>query len=131
MFKFIMLAIFIVPTLEVALFMIAGKTIGILGTLAIILITGILGGYLAKTQGMNAFRELQLKLRRGEMPGDTLLDGALILAGGILLITPGFFTDFVGFCLLLPIVRQKVKEMMAKYLKNKMTGHTVVYTYRR
>lgn len=131
MFKWIMLAIFIVPTIEVALFMIAGKMIGILGTLAIILITGILGGYLAKTQGMNVFRELQLKLRNGEMPGDTLIDGALILAGGILLITPGFFTDFVGFCLLAPIIRQKVKEMVVKYLKNKMTGHTIVYTYRR
>lgn len=131
MFKLIMLAIFVVPTTEVFLFMLAGKTIGVMWTLAIILATGILGGYLAKSQGLKAWRDLQQNLQNGKMPGDSLMDGALILAGGILLITPGFFTDAMGLLLLLPLTRAKVRQWILSYFKQKMIRQTVVYTYRR
>lgn len=131
MFKLIMLAIFVVPTTEVFLFMLAGKTIGVMWTLAIILATGILGGYLAKSQGLKAWRDLQQNLQNGQMPGDSLMDGALILAGGILLITPGFFTDAMGLLLLLPVTRAKVRQWIISYFKQKMIRQTVVYTYRR
>lgn len=126
-----MLAIFVVPTMEVFLFMLAGKTIGVMWTLAIILATGILGGYLAKSQGLKAWRDLQQNLQNGQMPGDSLMDGALILAGGILLITPGFFTDAMGLLLLLPVTRAKVRQWIISYFKQKMIRQTVVYTYRR
>ncbi len=76
---------------------IQGKRLGLLPTIAIILITGIGGAYLAKRQGMKAWNELRRRMATMETPGDALIDSVCIFFGGILLIMPGFITDIIGF----------------------------------
>ena len=81
---------------EIYVLLQAGEIIGLGPTIALVLLTGVAGAYLARTQGSETVRKIQLALERGEMPTEELLDGAMILAGGLTLLTPGFCTDLAG-----------------------------------
>jgi len=95
----------VVPAIEIGLFVTVGAEIGIGNTLAIVLLTGFAGAALAKQQGIRVLTDLQGSLGRGELPTDGLLQGAFVLVGGVLLLTPGFLTDVFGFSCLLPPTR--------------------------
>ena len=123
--RYLFLVIVIIPAVEIALLLLIGQTIGAFPTLALILLTGILGAYLAKQQGLMAIHKVQDLLSRGMMPGDALLDGVCILVGGTLLLTPGFVTDVTGFLLLFPITRTYVKQWLTKYFKKRMDKGTI------
>jgi UPF0716 protein FxsA len=123
--RYLFLAIVLVPAIEIALLMLAGQTIGIFPTFALILLTGIVGAYLAKQQGLATIRDVQDRLQGGTMPGDALLDGVCILVGGTLLLTPGFVTDLVGFLLLIPTTRKYFKIWLMKFFKNRMDRGTI------
>ena len=94
-----------VPIIEIALFIEVGGWLGLWPTLAIVLLTAAAGTILLRAQGLAALGDLQRQLQAGENPGATLAHGAMILIAGILLLTPGFFTDAVGLLLLTPPVR--------------------------
>ncbi|MEM6679535.1 MAG: FxsA family protein [Pseudomonadota bacterium] len=96
----------VVPLIEIGLFIAVGQEIGLWPTLATVVATAVLGTILLRIQGIAALRRLQETLNRGENPGGPLAHGALILVAGVVLLTPGFFTDAVGFLLLIPPVRQ-------------------------
>ena len=96
----------LIPLLEIWLFIILGGFIGVYPTLFVILLTAILGTFLVKTQGINVLKEIQSKFNELENPTEPIVHGAMILFAGALLLTPGFFTDTVGFLLLLPKVRR-------------------------
>jgi UPF0716 protein FxsA len=123
--RYLFLAIVIVPAIEIALLLLAGQTIGIFPTIALIILTGVVGAYLAKQQGLATIRDVQERLQRGTMPGDALLDGVCILVGGTLLLTPGFVTDLTGFLLLIPASRQYFKIWLMKFFKNRMDRGTI------
>lgn len=93
--KLLMLFI-IVPVVELYILIEVGKKIGSLNIIGIIILTGILGAHLVKSQGFIILRKIQNDLNEGILPGDSLIQGAIILAGGILLLTPGFITDIIG-----------------------------------
>jgi len=114
----------LVPLLELALFMTLADTISLPVTLAIILITGVLGAYLSKTQGLLALRNFQQALGSGKLPHVEATDGILILIAGAVLLTPGFLTDAVGFTLLIPQARAVIRGHVAAYLKRHI--HTSV-----
>lgn len=99
------LILLIVPIIEIALFIEVGGLIGTWPTVAIVVLTAILGTIMLRQQGLAALRSVQGRLAAGENPGRLLADGAMILVAGALLVTPGFFTDAVGFALLVPAVR--------------------------
>ena len=102
-------AIFVaVPILEIALFIQVGGFIGLWPTLLIVVLTAMLGTFLVKRQGLAELRRLQASLDRLSDPTRPLAHGAMILASGLLLLTPGFFTDAMGFALLVPGVRDAV-----------------------
>lgn len=104
-----LLLIFIaVPLIEIGLFIQVGGAIGLWPTLLIVLLTAIAGTYLVKSQGMAALRELQTSFGQMRDPSAPLAHGAMILFSGALLLTPGFFTDAVGFLLLIPAVRDVI-----------------------
>lgn len=104
-----LLLIFIgVPILEIALFIQVGGAIGLWPTLLIVILTAVIGTALMRKQGMEALTRLQRSLELGEDPVGPIAHGALILVSGILLLTPGFFTDTMGFLLLVPAFRVKV-----------------------
>ncbi|PIC65252.1 membrane protein FxsA [Sporosarcina sp. P13] len=110
----------IVPTAELALLMVSGKTLGILPTIFIIIATGIGGAYLAKKQGLRAWRDLQYRLVNKETPGKALVDSVCILFGGLLLLMPGFLTDLVGLLLLFSGPRKLLYPFIVKWLYNKI-----------
>ncbi|HJF31580.1 MAG TPA: FxsA family protein [Sporosarcina psychrophila] len=124
--KWIILAFVLVPTAELGLLIYSGKTIGLLPTIAIILVTGLGGAYLAKRQGMKAWTELRTRMAVMETPGDALIDSFCILLGGILLILPGFITDIVGFLLLFKGPRNLIRPFIQKWIYNKMKNGQIV-----
>ncbi|SOH93274.1 UPF0716 protein FxsA [Monaibacterium marinum] len=110
----IFLALIAVPLIEIALFIQVGGLIGLFPTLATVLLTAVVGTWLLRKQGGGALRELQHILQTGGDPRGPLAHGALILVAGILLLTPGFFTDALGFSLLVPFIRDIVIRELAK-----------------
>ncbi|MFP4624901.1 MAG: FxsA family protein [Gemmatimonadota bacterium] len=108
-----LLALFVLlPLVELALLIWVGQAIGLGWTLGIVVATGLLGATLARRQGLRAWGAIQAELREGRMPGGTLVDGLLILIGGIVLLTPGILTDLAGFGLLLPPTRNALKRTL-------------------
>ncbi|RLQ97962.1 FxsA family protein [Falsibacillus albus] len=115
--KFIMLFLIIVPALEIWLFILSGNLLGVWPTIGLIILTGVIGAYLARQQGIEAIRKLQDQVRQGEPPGNAIIDGVCILVGGVLLLTPGFITDTIGFFLLFPITRGMLKPVLIKMIR--------------
>ncbi|WP_209506871.1 MULTISPECIES: FxsA family protein [unclassified Ruegeria] len=114
---YLFLAFLLVPIIEIALFIQIGGLIGLWPTLAIVVLTAVLGTVLVRTQGRMALGQLQRSFAELDDPTEPLAHGAMILLSGALLLTPGFFTDAVGFALLVPGVRIAV----FRYLKSKVT----------
>ncbi len=123
--KYIFLILVIVPAAEIGILMFSGQTIGIPATIVLIFLTGFLGAFLAKQQGLETIRKTQEIVRRGMMPGDVILDGISILTGGIFLLTPGFITDILGFLLLAPPTRKFFKALMLKQFRNWIDKGTI------
>jgi len=112
-----LLAIFIiVPLIEIYLLIKIGQYIGAVNTILLVVITAILGSALMKLEGLRVWFQFQKDLSQGKIPQDGLLDGLLILIGGIFLLTPGILTDICGFLLLIPFTRHWIK----KYFKNRL-----------
>ena len=99
----------LVPIIELYVLIEAGRQIGAGATIGMIFLTGIAGAYLARSQGFNLINRIQTDLNQGRIPAEEMMDGAMILAGGLLLLTPGFCTDLFGFCLLTPTTRKLFK----------------------
>jgi UPF0716 protein FxsA len=126
-FTKILILFVVVPVTELYILIEVGKKIGSLTTIGIIILTGIIGAYLVKSQGFMILRKIQNDLNEGIMPGDSLIQGAIILAGGILLLTPGFVTDILGFIFLVPVSRNIVKKYLLKWLKGKIKEGNFYY----
>ena len=126
-FARLLILFIIIPVTELYILIEVGKKIGSLTTIGVIILTGIIGAYLVKGQGFMILRKIQNDLNEGIMPGDSLIQGAIILAGGILLLTPGFVTDIVGFIFLIPVSRNIVKKYLLKWLKGKMKEGNFYY----
>ena len=116
----LLLLFILVPVAELYLFMTLGSQLGLGRTIAIIIITAILGATLTKSQGRRAMQKFQAASAEGRMPAREGLEGLLILLAGAVLITPGFLTDAVGFLLLVPPVRSLVAAFLGKRLKGKI-----------
>lgn len=101
----LLIAFIAVPLIEIALFIQVGGALGLWPTLLIVLITAVLGTFLVRTQGAMALGKLRSSFSDLQDPTEPLVHGAMILFAGALLLTPGFFTDAVGFSLLIPGVR--------------------------
>ena len=126
-FTKLLILFIIVPVVELYILIEVGKKIGSLPTIGIIVLTGILGAYLVKRQGFMILKKIQNDLNEGIMPGDSLIQGAIILIGGILLLTPGFITDIIGFVFLIPVSRLVVKKYLLKWLKGKIKEGNFYY----
>ena len=115
MLGYLILLFTVLPALELALLIKVGTYIGAGNTILVVIVTGVLGAYLARLQGFLVLRRIQANLNRGILPDDQLMDGLMILAGGIALLTPGFITDILGLLLLVPWTRALIK----KWCRNK------------
>ncbi|MCP4399889.1 MAG: FxsA family protein [bacterium] len=99
------LAFTLIPAIEIYLLIQIGGVIGALNTLAVILLTGAAGAYLARLEGAHTFLKIQSNLQQGIMPAEEMIDALIILVAGIVLLTPGFLTDAIGLLLLIPQLR--------------------------
>ncbi len=106
MFLIFFLIFVATPIVEIALFIQIGGFIGVWATIAIVIVTALVGSILLRLQGSAVLRRTQLALRAGELPVDPVVDGISLLVAGALLLTPGFFTDAVGFLLFVPPFRR-------------------------
>jgi len=118
--RYLIILIITIPAAEIGLLLFSGKTIGVWPTLLLILLTGVIGAYLAKREGLQTIRKAQAQLRNGKIPGEAVLDGICILIGGVLLLTPGFITDISGFFMLFPPTRRLFKFLMINSLRKKI-----------
>jgi UPF0716 protein FxsA len=104
----------IIPLIEISLFVLVGERIGLGTTLLLCLITALIGGYLVRKQGLDTLFKGQKSLNDGYLPLQELFDGFCIVIAGALLMTPGFFTDVIGFALLTPPVRVHLRNFLEK-----------------
>lgn len=117
-----------VPLLELFLLIRLGAVIGLLPTLALCVLTGVAGAWLARREGLRALWSFQARLAKGGMPGRALMDGICILLGGALLLTPGLLTDVVGFSLLLPPSRRWIQERMQRRIESQLADGSLRVT---
>ncbi len=113
----IMIALLVVPIAELWVILQVADRVGVLNTIGLLILVSILGGWLLKQQGAATWRRLQETLRRGQMPTVEAIDGALILFGGALLLTPGFLTDLVGLALIFPPTRASLRGVFRRFVK--------------
>jgi len=113
------------PIIEIAIFIEVGSLIGLWSTLAVVVITAIVGAALWRAQGISTWRKAQIALNRGELPLREVGDGAFLLVAGTLLLTPGLMTDGIGFLLLVPPIRQWLAQIIFRYLRARMDIHVV------
>ncbi len=104
----LLLAFLLVPLIEIGLFVQVGGAIGLFPTLGVVILTAVAGAYLVRSQGVQALARLRSSFETFSDPTAPLADGAMILFAGALLLTPGFFTDAVGFALLIPQSRAAI-----------------------
>ena len=122
----------VIPLIELYLLIQVGRYLGSFQTIMIVLITGIIGGLLARSQGLSVQRQIRLDLQKGIIPTDSLIDGCFILIAAALLITPGMITDIFGFVLMVPFFRGWLKKRLKDILKRKFeSGRFQYYSNRQ
>ncbi len=119
-----MLLFVVVPSVELALLFKIGSVVGWRPTFLLVLLTGAIGSWLARREGLRCWGRVRQKLEAGELPGDPLIDAVMILVAGVLLVTPGVLTDLLGFALLLPGCRRAIKRR----LQRRFQAHVKMYT---
>lgn len=116
------------PLLDVVLLTRVGRAVGVLPTVALVIVMGALGVALARSQGRRIVRGFQEALAAGRVPEGGVLDGVLALAGAVLLITPGVISDVLGLFLLVPFTRAPIARLLSSYLKHQLaTGGVRVH----
>jgi UPF0716 protein FxsA len=113
---FVALLLLVVPILEIYVIIQIGQVIGGWPTVGLLIVESALGAWLIKREGRRAWNALQSSLQTGKMPGRELADGALVLIGGTLLLTPGFVTDIFGFFFVLPFTRPLARRGLSAFL---------------
>jgi len=127
----LLLVFSLIPLAEIALLIEVGRRIGLPATLALVLLTAAAGAVLARRQGLAVVRSIGDDLSRGDVPAVGLVDGALVLIGGILLVTPGFLTDAAGLLLLVPAVRRWIRRWLRRALEGAIARGTITFVGRQ
>ena len=109
-------AFILVPIVEIYVIIQVGQVIGALWTILLLIADSIFGSWLVKHEGRRAWEALTIAIQSGRMPAKELADGALILVGGTLMISPGFVTDVVGILLILPFTRPLARRLLTRYV---------------
>jgi UPF0716 protein FxsA len=114
MFGKLFLLFAVIPVAEIYVLVSVGGAIGVLPTVALVLLTALAGAHLARMQGLAVMMRIRENLAQGFMPAEELLDGLLIFLAGMTLLTPGFLTDIMGLLILLPATRNIFKRWLRK-----------------
>ena len=121
----------IVPLVELFILIKICGHIGGFNTILLVIMTAVLGALLARLQGLHTLQQIQLSLSKGQIPAEELIDGVLILAGGILLLTPGVLTDLFALVLLFPYTRTHFKRWLRRRFDRMVASGDVRLRYHR
>lgn len=121
----------LMPIIELYLLFQIAKVTTPITTLIIVLITGVVGAYLAKSQGKVILTKIKTELNNGRMPGNELINGLCVLIGGALLLTPGLITDIVGFSLVIPGSRNIYKKYLQRKFRYMLEHEDLNFYFRR
>lgn len=102
------------PLAEIAGFVVVGRALGLWWTLGLVIITGLLGAFMMRQQGLHLLRKLSEESQQGQIPASSVIDGAMIVVAGILLLLPGFVTDIIGIALFIPFVRRLLWSVIGR-----------------
>jgi UPF0716 protein FxsA len=128
--RLLLVALFVgVPLLEIYVIIQVGQAIGAFPTIALLILESALGAWLVKREGLRAWRALNQAIRVGHLPARELGDAAVILVGGVLLLTPGFVTDVFGFFFVLPWTRPIARRALAAFVSARVAGYGAVSRY--
>ena len=108
MFRILLILFLLIPLIEIYLLIKVGGLIGAIPTISLVVFTAVLGALIIRFQGFSVMNRVRLTLARGDVPAIEMMEGAVLLVAGALLLTPGFFTDTLGFLCLIPPLRQKL-----------------------
>ena len=121
--QIIFLFFLVVPFVEIYLLLQIGGLVGVMPTVLLVVFTAVLGAWLLRKRGFATFQRFQASLAQGEIPAYEMIEGPILLVGGALLLTPGFFTDALGFACLIPQARRRVaRYVIENKLINAQTG---------
>jgi UPF0716 protein FxsA len=118
----------VVPLAEIWVLIQVGQAIGAWWTILLLVLDSILGGWLIRREGARAWRALSTSLASGRMPSRELADGALIIAGGTLMLSPGFVTDIFGIVLILPVTRPLARRLLTGFFASRLLGAATMST---
>ena len=130
MFARLLILFTVVPLIELALLIKLGNVIGLWPTIFIVIATGVLGAALARSQGTQVISAIRAEVAEGRPPTESLINGLLVLVGGVVLLTPGLLTDLLGFSLLIPFTRdwfkKKLRSRLKKYAERSSGSATII-----
>ena len=115
----VLLAVILIPTIEIYLFIKIGSQIGAFSTIFLVFFTAVVGVYYARYEGINTLRSGMMQIIKNQIPARELISGAAIAFAAVLLIIPGFATDFFGFLLIIPLTRKFLLGKFKKKFENK------------
>ncbi len=121
MFLKLFLIFTVVPVVELTLLIKVGSIIGALNTIALVILTAVVGAYMVRLEGLGVMYRIQRNMMEGVFPAEELIDGTMILVAGALLLTPGFITDFIGFLMVFPGSRRVIKGVAKRYIQRRIT----------
>jgi UPF0716 protein FxsA len=128
---FLVVIFIVVPLAELYVIIQVGQAIGLVPTLALLLVDALLGSILLRHQGRAAWIRFNRALAEGRLPHKEVFDGVLVIVGGALLLTPGFLTDIVGLILLIPPTRALVRAVSARFVRGRMALGGAAWTFGR
>ena len=122
----ILISIIVIPIIEILLFIKIGENVGAINTILLIILTAVVGLYFARIQGIKTIRSGFVNLYQNKLPRYEVLSGASIAVAAIFLIIPGFFTDTMGFLLLIPLTRKLLLSQIMKKNKNQTRDEKII-----
>ena len=131
MLGYLVLFFILIPIIELAILIKVGQFIGVLNTVLIVIFTGLAGAFIARAQGLVTLMKIQKDINEGVMPTENLIDGLMILCGGILLLTPGLISDAIGLMVLMPFTRSLIKKWLKCKIKDMISHGRIITISRR
>ncbi len=122
MFFPLFLLFVVVPVAEIYVLVTVGTALGAFNTIALVLLTAMLGASLVRSQGLATLMSVQQRMARGELPGQQIVEAMLLAVAGVLLVTPGFLTDLLGLLILTPATRAPIARYVMTHLKVRMVA---------
>ncbi len=131
MFRMLVIVMIVVPALEIWGLITVGHFLGGWQTFALLLLSGFVGAYLSKREARKVWNYARHEMAAGQIPARSILDGICIFAGGLLLVTPGFFTDIAGFLLVFPATRPLFRALVLKFVRTRLERGQFYFFFKR